>query len=64
MREALFSIPRNRYILLGLQIYNRTTMQHSTLTTNGHTSPTERVRYMDTFMASGGRDATVKIWAI
>ncbi|KAF8588537.1 WD40 repeat-like protein [Ramaria rubella] len=48
----------------GVKIYNRITMQHSTLTTNGHTSPTERVRYMDTFMASGGRDASVKIWAL
>ncbi|KAF8508746.1 WD40-repeat-containing domain protein [Gautieria morchelliformis] len=48
----------------GIKIYNRTTMQHSTLNTNGHTSPIERVRYMDKFMASGGRDAIVKIWAL
>ncbi|KAH9075679.1 WD40-repeat-containing domain protein [Lactarius deliciosus] len=33
----------------GVKIYNRTSMQHSTLATNGHTR---------------GRDATVKIWAL
>ena len=46
------------------QIYNRTTMQHSSLLTNGHTRPVERIRYMDRYLASGGRDATVKIWAL
>ena len=46
------------------QIYNRTSMQHSTLITNGHTRPVERLRYMDRYMASGGRDSVVKIWAL
>lgn len=47
-----------------LQIYNRTTMQHSTLLTNGHTRPVDRLRYMDRYLASGGRDSTVKIWTL
>jgi division protein 1 len=46
------------------QIYNRTSMQHSTLSTNGHTGPVEKLRYMDRYLLSGGRDATVKIWAL
>ena len=46
------------------QIYNRTSMQHSRLLTNGHTRSTERLRYMDKYLVSGGRDATVKIWAL
>ncbi|KAI6005005.1 WD40-repeat-containing domain protein [Pisolithus orientalis] len=48
----------------GIKIYNRTTMQHSTLTTNGHTRPVERLRYMDRYLVSGGRDATVKVWTL
>ncbi|KDQ54821.1 hypothetical protein JAAARDRAFT_37931 [Jaapia argillacea MUCL 33604] len=48
----------------GIKIYNRTTMQNSTLLTNGHTRPVEKLRYMDRFMVSGGRDATVKVWAL
>ncbi|KAJ4463233.1 WD40-repeat-containing domain protein [Lentinula edodes] len=44
-------------------IYNRTStsMQHSTLLTNGHTSPVERLRYMDRYTVTGGRD-TVKVY--
>ncbi|KAI0809213.1 WD40-repeat-containing domain protein [Irpex lacteus] len=48
----------------GIDIYNRTTMQHSSLLTNGHTRPAEKLRYMDKYLVSGGRDATVKIWAL
>jgi len=48
----------------GVKIYNRTTMQHSTLRTNGHTRPVDRLRYMDRYLASGGRDSTVKIWTL
>ncbi|GAA5908537.1 hypothetical protein JCM6882_001293 [Rhodosporidiobolus microsporus] len=48
----------------GVKVYNRTTMQHSTLQINGHTSPVERLRFMDRYLATGGRDATVKIWAL
>ncbi|KAI0063225.1 WD40 repeat-like protein [Artomyces pyxidatus] len=48
----------------GVKIYNRTSMQHSTLSTNGHTRPIEKLRYMDRYLVSGGRDSTVKIWAL
>nr|VWP02563.1 Probable 3-ketoacyl-CoA thiolase (EC [Ganoderma boninense] len=48
----------------GVKIYNRTSMQQSTLLTNGHTRPVERLRYMDRYMVSGGRDSIVKIWAL
>ncbi|TFY82384.1 hypothetical protein EWM64_g1629 [Hericium alpestre] len=48
----------------GIKIYNRTSMQHSTLLTNGHTQPVERLRYMDRYLVSGGRDSMVKIWAL
>ncbi|KIK15880.1 hypothetical protein PISMIDRAFT_686895 [Pisolithus microcarpus 441] len=48
----------------GIKIYNRTTMQHSALTTNGHTRPVQRLRYMDRYLVSGGRDATVKVWTL
>jgi division protein 1 len=46
------------------QIYNRTSMQHSTLLTNGHTSPVERLRYIDRYLVTGGRDSVVKVWAL
>ncbi|KAL1749135.1 WD40-repeat-containing domain protein [Schizophyllum fasciatum] len=48
----------------GVKVYNRTSMQKSTLGTNGHTQPAERVRYMDRYMVSGGRDAMLKIWSL
>ncbi|KAJ7102446.1 WD40-repeat-containing domain protein [Mycena belliarum] len=48
----------------GIKIYNRTSMQHSTLLTNGHLKPVERLRYMDRYLVSGGRDSTVKIWSL
>ncbi|EGO02824.1 hypothetical protein SERLA73DRAFT_47795 [Serpula lacrymans var. lacrymans S7.3] len=48
----------------GVDIYNRTSMQHSTLLTNGHTSPVERLRYMDRYLVSGGRDCALKIWSL
>jgi division protein 1 len=48
----------------GVKIYNRTSMQHSSLATNGHTQPVERLRYMDRYLVSGGRDAAVKIWTL
>lgn len=47
-----------------VKIYNRTSMQHSSLSTNGHTQPVERLRYMDRYLVSGGRDAVVKIWTL
>ncbi|KII86395.1 hypothetical protein PLICRDRAFT_43989 [Plicaturopsis crispa FD-325 SS-3] len=48
----------------GIKVYNRTSMQHSTLATNGHMKPAERLRYMDRYMVSGGRDSMVKIWSL
>ncbi|KAJ3576265.1 hypothetical protein NP233_g517 [Leucocoprinus birnbaumii] len=44
-----------------LKVYNRTSMQQSGLVTNGHTQPAERLRYMDRYLVTGGRDSTVKI---
>lgn len=38
------------------QIYNRTSMQHESLEINGHTSPVERVRFMDRYLASGAKE--------
>ncbi|CEQ40661.1 SPOSA6832_02311, partial [Sporobolomyces salmonicolor] len=48
----------------GVKVFNRTTLQHSTLSINGHTSPVERLRFMDRYLATGGRDCAVKIWAL
>ncbi|KAL6300251.1 WD40-repeat-containing domain protein [Sparassis latifolia] len=48
----------------GVKIYNRTSMQQSTLMINGHTRPVEKLRYMDRYLVSGARDAAVKIWAL
>ncbi|CAA7260002.1 unnamed protein product [Cyclocybe aegerita] len=48
----------------GVKIYNRTSSQKSTLLTNGHTRPVERLRYMDRYLVTGGRDAKVKIWSL
>lgn len=48
----------------GVKIYNRTTLQHSTLLTNGHIKPVEKLRYMDRYLITGARDTTVKIWSL
>lgn len=48
----------------GLSMFNRTTQQTSTLLTNGHTLPTTRLRYMDRYCVSGGKDNIVKVWAL
>jgi mitochondrial division protein 1 len=48
----------------GVKIYNRTSGQYSTLMTNGHTLPVEKLRYMDRYLVSGGRDAIVKVWSL
>lgn len=47
-----------------LKIFNRTSLQHRTLSLNGHTAPAERLRYMDRYAVSGGKDNVVKIWAL
>ncbi|SCZ89480.1 BZ3500_MvSof-1268-A1-R1_Chr1-1g01207 [Microbotryum saponariae] len=46
----------------GIRVFNRTTLQHTALTLNGHTRPAERLRFMDSYLMSGGRDHTVKVW--
>ncbi|GAA5965663.1 hypothetical protein JCM3765_000919 [Sporobolomyces pararoseus] len=48
----------------GVKVYNRTTLEHSTLSINGHTAPVEKLRFMDKYLATGSRDCTVKIWAL
>lgn len=48
----------------GVRVFNRTTLQHTALTINGHTSPVERLRFMDSYLSTGGRDNTVKIWRL
>jgi len=54
----------NPLIASFMQIYNRTSTQQSTLLTNGHIKPVERLRYMDRYLVSGGRDAKLKIWSL
>lgn len=46
------------------KVYNRTSMQQSALVTNGHTQPVEKLRYMDRYLVTGGRDSAVKIWSL
>ncbi|CAE6482311.1 unnamed protein product [Rhizoctonia solani] len=48
----------------GVEIFNRISQQYTTLTVNGHYGAIERLRYIDRYLVSGGRDATVKIWAL
>ncbi|KAH7330578.1 WD40-repeat-containing domain protein [Rhizoctonia solani] len=48
----------------GVEIFNRISQQYTTLTVNGHHGAVERLRYIDRYLVSGGRDATVKIWAL
>lgn len=47
-----------------VQVFNRTTLQQTELIINGHTSPVERLRFMDRYLATGARDSTVKIWSL
>lgn len=47
-----------------VQVFNRTTLQQTELIVNGHTSPVERLRFMDRYLATGARDSTVKIWSL
>ena len=46
-----------------VQVYNRTTLQQTELVVNGHTSPVERLRVMDKYLATGGKDGIIKLWA-
>lgn len=59
-----FSIDTVSLLKLSSKIYNRTSTHLSTLATNGHTKPVERLRYMDRYLVTGGRDAKIKIWSL
>ena len=48
----------------GVDVYNRTSEKHSALAINGHTAPAERLRYMDRYAVTGGRDSCVKVWTL
>ncbi|KAH9466122.1 hypothetical protein Pst134EA_033468 [Puccinia striiformis f. sp. tritici] len=47
-----------------INVYNRTTLQRSTISLNGHTDTVERLRYFDRYMVTGSKDNTLKIWSI
>ncbi|PLW25631.1 hypothetical protein PCANC_26086 [Puccinia coronata f. sp. avenae] len=47
-----------------IHVYNRTTLQRSTISLNGHTDTVERLRYFDRYMVTGSKDNTVKVWSI
>jgi division protein 1 len=60
-------IHRLRFILCSpffLQVFNRTSGAHTRLIVNGHTKPAERLRFMDKYLVTGGRDGTAKVWAL
>lgn len=48
----------------GIEVYNRTTHEHSRLVVNGHTKPAERMRFIDKYLVSGGKDGAAKVWAM
>ncbi|PKI82952.1 [histone H3]-dimethyl-L-lysine(36) demethylase [Malassezia vespertilionis] len=47
-----------------VDVYNRISEKHSPLTVNGHTAPVERLRYMDRYAVTGGRDQCIKVWSM
>ncbi|KAA1072473.1 Mitochondrial fission protein [Puccinia graminis f. sp. tritici] len=47
-----------------INVYNRTTLQRSTISLNGHTDTVERLRYFDRYMVTGSKDNTIKAWSI
>lgn len=51
-------------LILASQVYNRTSGEHTRLIVNGHTKPAERLRFMDKYLVTGGRDGTAKVWAL
>jgi division protein 1 len=48
----------------GVEVYNRTTHAHTRMVVNGHTKPAERMRFIDKYLVSGGRDGCAKVWAM
>lgn len=50
--------------LFFVKVYNRTSLVHSRLTVNGHIKPAERLRFVDRYLVTGGRDGMAKVWAM
>ncbi|ODN75955.1 mitochondrial division protein 1 [Cryptococcus amylolentus CBS 6039] len=48
----------------GVEVYNRTTEEHKRLVVGGHTKPAEKMRFIDKYLVSGGRDGCAKVWAM
>lgn len=48
----------------GVEVWNRTSRRHERLVVNGHTKPAERMRFVDRYLVSGGRDGVAKVWAL
>jgi len=48
----------------GVEVYNRTTHAHSRLKVNGHLRPAEKLRFVDRYLVSGGRDGSARVWSI
>jgi division protein 1 len=47
-----------------VKVYNRTTHAHIRLIVNGHTKPAEKLRFIDRYLVSGGRDGCAKVWSM
>ncbi|RXK39116.1 mitochondrial division protein 1 [Tremella mesenterica] len=48
----------------GVEVYNRTTHAHTRLVVNGHIKPAEKMRFIDKYLVSGGKDGLMKVWAM
>jgi division protein 1 len=48
----------------GIEVYNRTTHAHQRLVVNGHMKPAEKMRFIDKYLVTGGRDGLAKVWAM
>ncbi|KAH8921472.1 WD40 repeat-like protein [Atractiella rhizophila] len=48
----------------GVKLYNRTTLQHSSLVMNGHLNEATKLRFLDRYLVSGSKDCTVKVWSV
>ncbi|WFD30013.1 [histone H3]-dimethyl-L-lysine(36) demethylase [Malassezia sp. CBS 17886] len=47
-----------------VDIYNRTGETHTPLLAGGHTAPAERLRFMDRYAVTGGKDCVMKVWKL
>jgi len=48
----------------GVSVFNRTTGLTEKLMVNGHTAPVEKLRYMDRYAVTGGKDSLLKVWSV